>query len=573
MAYMRDWRGARLDSFDATRDLSNVVAWWDMSSLSALADGASISQVGDLSGNGHHLLPFSAATAPSKQRAANGLAIANFAASSTQRLNNNTIGGNTWPASVGLLAPLTVVIVFRPSATQTNTAPYLLKCAGQFELSFDNNLLTGILSLAGNGATVTTSTTTPSGPNLLDGNWHVAVATCETNSASLYVDGYLVGSAPAKNFIASAISFPTVGSAGGAQPYNGDVAEVVFANSRLPQNRVNAVTAALAAKWGATLSANSIAAQGSQTYTAGSTADGSTTRKFAPGKPAANAPLILWSHPAGATETIDPNYFAYPLVHAATAQGWYFAATSQAGVNSWGNPASMTALANLYADMVSNYGPFPKVVLAGGSMGGIASLNAIIQGTVANVVGAYLIDPTASLLAMYKGATYTSAIATAYGLTSGTLASAASAGATSISSSVSFAAGTSIAIDPNGTNPEQVTTTGAPSGAGPYTIPVPALGFAHSSGVAVSDYGTKTSGSDPLIAATTNFAGKYLRFYPSTGDSVVVKSQHTTPMVAHLASAGTAECSVGSHDNGPHLGFGSANPSDFVAFVKRACGL
>src|SRR5579872_4632267 len=67
----------------------------------------------------------------------------------------------------------------------------------------------------------------------------------------------------------------------------------------------------------------------------------------------------------------------------------------------------------------------------------------------------------------------------------GTLSSGASAGATSVSSSVSIPNGTRIQID-TGVNSEVVTTNGAPSGAGPYTIPVPALKYSHLSGVAIT---------------------------------------------------------------------------------------
>jgi hypothetical protein len=67
----------------------------------------------------------------------------------------------------------------------------------------------------------------------------------------------------------------------------------------------------------------------------------------------------------------------------------------------------------------------------------------------------------------------------------GTLSSSAAAGATSVSSSVSIPASTVIQIDVGGLS-EVVTTTGAPTGAGPYTIPVPALKNAHASGVAIT---------------------------------------------------------------------------------------
>lgn len=67
----------------------------------------------------------------------------------------------------------------------------------------------------------------------------------------------------------------------------------------------------------------------------------------------------------------------------------------------------------------------------------------------------------------------------------GTLSSSSIVGATSVSSSVSIPASTLIQID-TGNLAEIVTTSGAPSGAGPYTIPVPALTKPHASGVAIT---------------------------------------------------------------------------------------
>lgn len=58
-------------------------------------------------------------------------------------------------------------------------------------------------------------------------------------------------------------------------------------------------------------------------------------------------------------------------------------------------------------------------------------------------------------------------------------------GATSVPSSVSIPSGTLIQIDV-GNLAEIVTTSGAPTGAGPFTIPVPALTKPHASGVAIT---------------------------------------------------------------------------------------
>lgn len=65
-----------------------------------------------------------------------------------------------------------------------------------------------------------------------------------------------------------------------------------------------------------------------------------------------------------------------------------------------------------------------------------------------------------------------------------TLSSGVSAGATSIQTAASIANGTIIQID-TGALSEIVTTSGAPTGSGPYTIPVPALRYGHLSNATV----------------------------------------------------------------------------------------
>ncbi len=72
---------------------------------------------------------------------------------------------------------------------------------------------------------------------------------------------------------------------------------------------------------------------------------------------------------------------------------------------------------------------------------------------------------------------------------SGTLAAASVVGATTVSSSVSYPAGTLVQIDV-GALAEVVTTNAAPVGTGPFTIGVPALVRAHASGVAIAAVGT-----------------------------------------------------------------------------------
>jgi hypothetical protein len=80
----------------------------------------------------------------------------------------------------------------------------------------------------------------------------------------------------------------------------------------------------------------------------------------------------------------------------------------------------------------------------------------------------------------------------------GTLAALANAGATSVQSSVSIPNGTLIQIDV-GVNAEIVTTSGVPTGAGPYAVPVPALTKGHASGVQITAISTPNTHAFSLL--------------------------------------------------------------------------
>lgn len=122
-----------------------------------------------------------------------------------------------------------------------------------------------------------------------------------------------------------------------------------------------------------------------------------------------------------------------------------------------------------------------------GSMGNDAY--GIIQGVELGeltIEGPAYMDTVPFFVANLLGDVTTTGTATA---PTGTLSSGAAAGATSVSSSVSIPTGTLIQIDV-GNLAEIVTTSGPPTGTGPYTIPVPALAKSHLSGVAITAIAT-----------------------------------------------------------------------------------
>jgi hypothetical protein len=100
------------------------------------------------------------------------------------------------------------------------------------------------------------------------------------------------------------------------------------------------------------------------------------------------------------------------------------------------------------------------------------------------------------------GGTVAPAGATSTASVNTTLAASSLAGATTISTAATIAAGTFVTID-SGTN-QETRTTSAVSGAGPYTVTVPALTYGHSSGATVT---APASGSG-AAAAVGNVVGR-----------------------------------------------------------------
>lgn len=87
------------------------------------------------------------------------------------------------------------------------------------------------------------------------------------------------------------------------------------------------------------------------------------------------------------------------------------------GSDSWGNATAQADVLDLYA-LLSSRSTITKVVLIGGSMGGIAAANIAAAGTLTNLSGVYCIDAALSLSAMFaaNAGTYSASIRTGYGI-------------------------------------------------------------------------------------------------------------------------------------------------------------
>lgn len=175
--------------------------------------------------------------------------------------------------------------------------------------------------------------------------------------------------------------------------------------------------------------------------------------------------------------------------------------------DAWGNPASMADYVSAVSYAVNRW-EADDVFLFSQSMGGLAGLNLYAANTIANVRGWAGIYPVTNLSAMFA------------------------------------------------------------SNAGTYAGPIrTAYGIAANG----SDYASKTSGSDPNLKTAATWHGKLLRFWASTGDTVVGKAANSDTLAATALSGGAREASVvacaGDHGDPSHF-----QPADFLAFMQR-CGV
>jgi alpha-beta hydrolase superfamily lysophospholipase len=543
-----------------------TLAWYDAADLAQLADGALVDRFPDRSGRGMGLLQTLAAARPAK-RTQDGHAVLRFDNGGGQAkfLRNVNFGAGLPGGLSPLPAPFTLAAVIRPSSAgagfqfpiggvnASGAARMLIAPPIPGAQATAYGLAGG--SIGGRGKVV------------MDDAWHVVLCVFGANHFDLYIDGVLQNAAGGT---------ATQGTQGlqdlvmGAIPANGNTfygdwlrggvlsrdvtpaeAELLSAQLTADLPLVTGKCAMRATNWEDTTSPN-----------------GQAVRIHLPERGSRKV-AVLYQHPDSHTYQIgsDVNYFVYMLAQACVSNGWLFAASNLHG-DSWGSQQGEDDVTDLLNLLVGRYPSIEHVVLVGASMGGLATLQALADGISSKVRGAYLIDPVVDLSSFYEGGTYTAKITTAFGLTAGTLAAAVAAGANSVSSSVSFPNGTVIRLGRGTANVEDVTVNGAPTGAGPFTLPITPTTKAHASGDAVSDYPAKTAGRDPLKRPAAQLAGKRTRWTASTADAIVPQAANTD--AARTRFGATAlEASFLAHGAG-HLNV--LDPGDFVAFAQRCIG-
>lgn len=545
---------------------------WDFTALSYLSDGDPVYCVPDVSGCERHLYAVASSVRPIKTTLSNGMAAATFDGTIT-RMTADSFGVRE-PAQDTLSGAGTLVVVLRPRpyASQPATTATILNGTGTnaplLAILNDSTNHTGVVYVGGNALSNNSGQFMPS---IMDNGIHVIIATTDGANTTVYVDGYYVSTITG-NILGTALTNPRVGcNNGNSNFFAGEMVRMQGFSQRMTADEAWQYTSFVNGyfKLGLTLYPGTLG--GTDVFEDTTTSDTSQVRIWTPAEPAANPVLVMFCHPQSGDRNIRPTYWAYPYIRTAMGLGWYACASdmgysgSPGGTaSSWGNTTAQNSMALLYAQMLTRIKGTPKVVLIGASMGGMASALAVIKGTLP-VDAVYFIDPALSMWDMYK-TSYSSSIDAGYGITASTFQASTLAGATTFSSGVSYAAGKILAIDPTGTNPEQRTVQSV-SGAGPYTITLTApMTYAHASGAKVSDYGTQTAGSDPMLASVANFSGKPVRYTASSSDTAVSMTLNTAAFQSRLSGVATGNVNV-LHQGG-HLAGGASNPGDFVKFLK-----
>jgi hypothetical protein len=463
-------------------------------------------------------------------------------------------GGNYWMSrsqSLTASSGYSIALVGRPGGGAANYAV------------LGNSLLNDYNGLAfSQGQNTSSPAAAPTVPGWAV--WRLVVASA--TSWTLYRNGVPVSSGTS----ASNITTLYLGQDGGANFYcDWDIAHLRVYTSTLTPEDGASVDEELGRRYGITLSPGTVRTR-SRTDT---TINSQNVRLAIPESyiTGQSIPLVIGCH--GASGDALGMYKA-PTGYSAEAvlsMGMAYVANDMHG-DTYGNAQAMTDLSATLTWVLTQVS-VSKIIMFGQSLGGLPALNAIQRGALSSfnipILGAALIYPITDMR-YFPGGGGGAGVISAYSLTNGTLSAGASAGATSISSSVSYPAGTVLQLDAPGSFYELVTVTGSPTGSGPYTIPVTTLTKNHSSGVIVSDYGTKVESAsyNPATAAASLYGNKRFRSWVSDADGSAAPANNTTPFMAAVSAASVREASRVS-TRGGHGDASNFEPRDMALFFLR----
>lgn len=375
-----------------------IIGYWDASQLPG-AVASSVSLLPDLSGYGHHLYQFTAASQPTIAAGPNSRKV--LAMGTTKWMQRTSLGDGDWLAPTDYAQPTTFIAVVKAAATAPATRT-ILAASGSTNLLYLNSTTASPEISAG-------GTPVHGGPPTNDAAWHIIAAVFAGTGCAIFRDGYLVASSTSNGYgTDDLIGFYLGTSNGSTQMFDGEIAEVIVCNTALSHQSIYSATSFLASKWSIDISSAQLPAQSED-----STANGIAVRIWEPPNLVAGAPLVIINHQYGGNEQISAGFTAYSLVQACIAQRWRVAASNLHG-NSWGNNTSMTDNTSLYTLMNARQA-VTKVVMIGSSMGGVHTVLSIPEGVIP-VVGCVLIDAVLDINNVYTA--FKTSIDTAYGISS-----------------------------------------------------------------------------------------------------------------------------------------------------------
>lgn len=269
-------------------------------------------------------------------------------------------------------------------------------------------------------------------------------------------------------------------------------------------------------------------------------------------------PAVLMFHGNGSNESLfSDNAGQSPAYTAFLNSGYILISTAySANGSSWGVQAALDANYAALQYARDHYN-ISSIGFYGNSMGGIESLLCLADRRIPGVAWWVGMSATYSLYNNYVNqavaAPFTTLIDSAFGDTLGTLSSAVSAGAASISSSANYGIGTTVIIDASGSNPEQV-VVGASSGSGPFTLQIaPALKYPHSIGAALSNFPTKSAGFDPSLMDPRAFRGVPMLIMAALdGSDTAVNQAANSASLASAVAPWASEVIVPPNISGGH---------------------
>lgn len=570
-----DWRARKTSQFTPDRDLPGCFAWYDTSKLTG-GNGASIDRMGDESGSGFALGSVGTARPTLIAGGLNGLNTLRF---TTIQQMISSAGATAWDSPTRA-QPITIValVKFR-AAGNANFARVVMSSTGGSGVAMA--IAATVASSSGFDswpyASAGSATPIGGGAGLNDDQWHVVIVKMNVNAPTIMVDGRVTGAPTTAVHGSNAFSGQVLLGAyntSGTFPMDGDFAEGGYIAGDLSLKQCEKVTEYLRAKWN--YGPTSTPKQDTVISRDFTDANGQAYRMFhTTTLSSATPPLVILNHAQAGNSLVRPGLVGYTApVRVAAEAGYVVVVPNNHGGDSWSSPSAVAdgPAAETAAALVLGISGFSRIVLVGTSMGGmLAAVQAKLAAFTAPLKGMYFIDGGFNLKYGYNSTVYRASYDIGFAIVTGTI-TASLAGATSLTSTVSIPSGTAIVVDPTGANPEYVTTTGAPSGAGPFTIPVPALAFAHANGSIIADQPSKTVGRDPCAWVAADIpSGKRWRFVAGPNDPTADKTRNTDAfrtILGTVAPANITENTIVTHSGG-HLEISAFRPDDFIAFADR----